>query len=121
MTQRDEEWDAATGEITPQQATGSGYWLPAPERPEQWYRENAAVFHALEQWPGIWEALAEKYQSEHGRPPSTHNKNKNKAEFRRLLVERYGRGEPDAAWLDERAAHLEKRGLAPDRSERFSR
>jgi hypothetical protein len=86
--------------------------LPTPEprgeKPERWFRDNAAVFHA------------EQYESEHGRPPSSLMREKNKAGFRRLLCERHGRGEPDAAWLDMRIAHLEKRGLSPER-ERFSR
>lgn len=112
-----DEWDPRTGEISPPPAA-RGYWFEAPERPEQWYRENAAVFGALEEWSRRWEEWARDYEYRHGRPPSSTNRAQNKAAFRRLLIERYGRGEPDAAWLDLRDAHLEKRGQRPERESR---
>jgi hypothetical protein len=119
MTQRAEEWDAATGEMMPApRHDGAGYWLPEPEKPEKWYRDNAAVFHALEGWQRGWEDFATDFERANGMPPSSANREKNKTAFRRLLCERYGRGEPDAAWLDQRDAHLLKRGQAPEREGR---
>jgi hypothetical protein len=115
MTQRAEEWDAGTGEMLPARADGAGYWLPEPERPEQWYRDNAAVFHALEGWQRGWDDFAREYEHEHGRPPSSVSRDRNKAAFRRMLCDQYGRGEPDAAWSDLRDAHLQKRGQLPER------
>jgi hypothetical protein len=93
---------------------------PAPaERPEKWYRDNAAVFYALEQWQSNWEEHRVSYEAEHERPPSSHSRDKNKAAFRRELITMYGRGEPDEAWLTERIRHLERRGLATERTEKY--
>lgn len=112
------DWDASTGEIGPP-GGGSGYWAPEPERPESWHRLNAACFHALEEFEGKIADWARDYETQKGRPPSTMNRQKNRAAFRRLLVTTYGRGEPDAAWLEQRIGHLEKRGLAPERKEQW--
>lgn len=91
---------------------------PTPyERPEKWYRDNAAVFHTLEQWQKNWDDFSAEFESAHGMPPSSTNREKNKATFRRQLIESYGRGEPDGAWLDQRIGHLEKRGMAPERGD----
>jgi hypothetical protein len=96
--------------------------IPEPrEKPEKWYRDNAAVFHALEEYQRSWEDYAAEYENTNGRPPSSVMAQKNKAAYRRRLCELYGRGEPDPAWLEHRISHLEKRGLAPDRNERFNR
>ena len=88
----------------------------ARDKPEQWFRDNAAVFHALEEWRERWLAYAANYEHVNDRPPSSLARDKNKAAFRRALIKEYGRGEPDAAWLELRIQHLEKRGQMPERS-----
>jgi len=81
----------------------------AREKPEQWYRDNAAVFHALEEWQRRWDDHAVRYEAEHGGPPSSLNRARNLDAFRRMLVGKYGRRDPDPSWLEERAAYLELR------------
>jgi hypothetical protein len=105
-----EEWEPASYD-------GAAY-RPVPdddEKPEKWHRDNAAVFYALEEWQRTWDTHAYEYELANGRPPSSMNREKNRAAFRRQLIAQYGRGEPDPAWFDRRIAHLEKRGLAPSR------
>ena len=111
-----EEWEpseyGATDPLLPPEDT---------EKPAQWYRNNAAVFYALEEWQGNWETHAYEYERTNGRPPSSQNREKNKAAFRRKLIDKYGRGEPDSAWCELRISHLEKRGMAPERGDRSGR
>jgi hypothetical protein len=83
------------------------------EKPDRWYADNAAVFHALEEWQRRWQEFCEKYEAENDRRPSSYTRDKNKAAFRRTLCERYGRGEPDKEWLAARIAWMERRGAAP--------
>jgi len=73
MVQRAEEWDAATGEMGPSRVDGAGFWLPEPDRPEQWFRDNAAVFHALEGWERGWEDYARDFLFKNGIPPSSNS------------------------------------------------
>lgn len=107
-----EEWEPSSfnGGYAPHEPPPPDY-----ERPEKWFRDNSAVFYALEQWQKNWFDHAERYEQMHGRLPSSMARDKNKAAFRRMLVAEYGRGEPDSAWLDYRIRYLEKRGQTPER------